>query len=124
MSATRLVFLVSALFGGAGVGLLAAGAHVGGPPVASAGQMLILHALAAMAATLARKAGFLREGPARLGVALLLGGAALFALAVAAPALTGWRPFPNAAPIGGSATILGWLALALAAAWAPRASAP
>jgi uncharacterized membrane protein YgdD (TMEM256/DUF423 family) len=49
-------------------------------------------------------------------------GSALFAADLAAHALTGARLFPFAAPIGGSAMILSWLALAIAFADAARRS--
>lgn len=114
MSATRLVLVLSALCGASGVGLLAAGAHVAGAGATLAGQMLLFHAPAAIAATLARKAGFLNVPAARVGTALLLAGSGLFALALASPAFEGPR-LPMAAPVGGTAAMSGWIALALAA---------
>jgi uncharacterized membrane protein YgdD (TMEM256/DUF423 family) len=120
MSATRLVFTSCGLYGAAGVGLLAAGAHAGGPNATSAGLMLLLHALGGMAGTLARKAGFLHATGGRLAVAAMLLGAGLFAVAVGSPALAEMRPLPMAAPIGGSICILGWLTLAGAALIGPR----
>ena len=50
-------------------------------------------------------------------------GATLFAAELAAHAFTGERLFPFAAPIGGSAMILSWLALAIvfaSSAWRKR----
>lgn len=115
MTATRLIFALTALYGAAGVALLAYGAHAGGQNATTAGQMLLFHASAAMAATLARKAGHLSSGLGRLGVALLLAGVAIFAADLALLAARGHRLFPMAAPIGGTTTILGWLVLAVAA---------
>jgi uncharacterized membrane protein YgdD (TMEM256/DUF423 family) len=120
MTATRLVFAISALYGAAGVALLAYGAHAGGQNATTAGQMLLFHACAAMAATLARKAGHLSQGAGRLGVALLLAGVALFAADLTALAARGAGLFRMAAPIGGTATIVGWLLLALAASLGRR----
>lgn len=120
MTATRLILALCGLYGGAGVALMAAGAHAAGPNAATAGQMLVLHAGAGMAATLARKAGFLAPGLGRLAVAVMLGGVALFALTLTRLAFSGAHLFPMAAPIGGSATIAGWLGIAAAAMLGPR----
>lgn len=115
MSASRLILALCALLGAAGVALMAAGAHIGGPNATTAGQILLFHASAGMAATLARKAGFLAPGLARIAVALLLAGAAIFAADLALLAFKGARLFPMAAPTGGMAMIAGWLGLAVAA---------
>ena len=115
MTATRLVLALCALYGGAGVALMAAGAHAAGPNAATAGQMLLFHASAGMAATLARKAGHLAPGLGRLAVALLLAGVALFAADLSSHAFRGARLFPMAAPTGGVAMIAGWALMAVAA---------
>lgn len=121
MTATRLHLLIAALFGAAGTLLLAAGAHAAGTTVTTAGQMLLFHAPTLMAATLARKAGFLHGPLAQVGLALLALGVALFSADLALRGFHGTRLFAMAAPTGGSLTIVGWLMLALAAALpAPR----
>lgn len=126
--APRPVFTVSrahlfaaALMGAAGIALLAAGAHAAGGQATTAGQMLLFHASAAMAATLARKAGSLHDGIARLAIVALLVGVALFAGDLAVRAFSGARLFPFAAPLGGGLTILGWLGLAVSALAPARA---
>ena len=115
MSATRLILALCALYGGAGVALMAAGTHAAGQNATIAGQMLLFHASAGMAATLARKGGHLAPGLARVAVALLLGGVALFSADLCALAFRGARLFPMAAPTGGMTMIAGWAALALSA---------
>ena len=115
MTATRLVLALCALYGGAGVALMAAGTHAAGQNATTAGQMLLFHASAAMAATLARKAGRLAPGLGRLAVALLLAGVALFAADLSSLAFRDARLFPMAAPTGGVTMIAGWALLAVSA---------
>lgn len=125
MSAARLILALCGLYGAAGVALMAAGAHAAGSNASVAGQMLTLHAGAGMAATLARKAGYLAPGLSRLAIALLLAGVALFAATLTRLAFSGAHLFPMAAPIGGTATILSWVGLTVAALLGPgRAGRP
>ena len=89
-----LIVFFAGLAGAAGVALGAAAAHrVDDPGLATAAQMLVLHAAAV----------------------LLIGGALLFAGDIALRGFTGNRLFPMAAPIGGSTMIGGWVVLAIAA---------
>lgn len=118
--ATRLFLAVAALFGAAGVALMAAGSHAAGSNAALAGQMLLLHAPALIAAVAARRLGLLRDFVALLALLALAVGAALFAGDLALRAFKGARLFPMAAPIGGGTLLIGWLALAAAALLAPR----
>ena len=67
----------------------------------TAGQMLLFHASAVMAATAARKAGHLADLPARLALSALVLGAALFAADLARRGFSGAGLFPMAAPTGG-----------------------
>jgi uncharacterized membrane protein YgdD (TMEM256/DUF423 family) len=111
----------AALMGAAGVALAAAAAHNGGGGMAETGALfLILHA-AALLGLVAVAAHAAREGVRRalLACGFGLGGAAiLFSCDLAARALAGGRLFPMAAPIGGAAMILLWLALAAILAYA------
>ncbi len=108
--------------GGAGVTLAAAAVHMSGGELAQRGALfLILHAVAALGI-----AAHVRVAASR---ALLISGfvmeagASLFAADLAYHAFAGVRLFPFAAPIGGSAMLLSWLALAAAfAAAALRAA--
>ncbi|HRK24877.1 MAG TPA: DUF423 domain-containing protein [Beijerinckiaceae bacterium] len=120
MTATRIHCALACLFGAAGVVLMALGAHVAGSLSATAGQMLLIHAPAVLAATVARKAGFLADRLALLGIAALLLGPALFAGDLAMRELAGNRLFPMAAPVGGALAIAGWVLLTIAALTAPR----
>lgn len=116
----RLIVIVAALFGAAGVAAMAAGAHAAGVNATIAGQMLLFHAAALIAATTAREARLLRGGPAMLAMLGMILGVGLFSGDLALRAFTGARLFAMAAPIGGGVTIAAWLGLAAAALLAPR----
>ena len=110
MTPTILIGLAG-LMGAAGVVLLAAAAHA----APGAGQMLLFHALAAVAV-----AGALHQGlvfrPLAIAAAIgLVAGAALFSGDIAMRAFAGHRLFPMAAPTGGVVLIASWLALGVAA---------
>lgn len=115
MTAARLHLIIGTLFGAAGVALLAAGAHSVGGQATVAGQMLLFHAAAIMAATAARKGGQLHAGIGRIAISLLILGVLLFASDLVLRAFAGTRMFALAAPLGGGMTIAGWLALTLSA---------
>jgi len=113
--AGRVVLAAGGLAGAAGVTLAAIAAHRGGPNLAVAAQMLLVHAAAlpALAAAAATVAGWPRITLAGAGLAGL--GAALFAGTLTLGDLAGIRPFPMAAPTGGTLMILGWLVAAAGA---------
>jgi uncharacterized membrane protein YgdD (TMEM256/DUF423 family) len=115
VTASRIHILLAALMGAAGVALWAAAAHRGGPNVATAAQMLLLHACAVLGLTACRKLGLAHDRMAGGAAAALILGALLFSGDVAARGLLGSGLFPMAAPAGGAALILGWLALAASA---------
>jgi uncharacterized membrane protein YgdD (TMEM256/DUF423 family) len=113
---------LAALMGGAGVALAAAAVHMSGGELAQRGALfLIVHAVAALGI-----AAHVRIAASRALLAagfVMEAGASLFAADLAYHAFAGVRLFPFAAPIGGSAMILSWLALAAAfAAAAPRSA--
>ena len=120
MTRTPLVLAaLAALLGAAGVALAAAAEHAsGGGLDRTAALFLILHAAAALGI-----AAHARLAPSHallvIGFAMEAG-VAVFAGDLATRAFTGARLFPFAAPIGGSAMILSWLALAIAFAAAAR----
>jgi uncharacterized membrane protein YgdD (TMEM256/DUF423 family) len=104
----------AALMGAGGVALAAVAAHGGGGGLAeTAALFLILHAgaLLGVSAHARIETGLVRVAFVLAGYGLGLG-ATLFACDLAMRALAGSRLFPFAAPIGGSAMILFWLALA------------
>jgi uncharacterized membrane protein YgdD (TMEM256/DUF423 family) len=110
---TLILAALAALMGGAGVALAAAAVHLSGGELAQRGALfLILHAVAALAI-----AAHLRIAASRALLAagfVMEAGASLFAAELAFHAFAGVRLFPFAAPIGGSAMLLSWLALAAA----------
>jgi uncharacterized membrane protein YgdD (TMEM256/DUF423 family) len=109
-----LILLIAALQGAVGVALAAVAAHIDGSAnLATASQFLMVHAcaglaLAAFAATLPTP----RPGLIYASFALQAG-VTLFSADLALRVLGSGRLFPYAAPIGGSATILSWAALAV-----------
>lgn len=114
MRKASIIATVAALQGGAGVALAAASAHVDANPLlATASQFLTLHAAAGLAL-----AALARTSPAYprflTGAAFALQtGVTLFSADLAARVYLGSKLFPFAAPMGGSLTILAWLALAV-----------
>lgn len=114
MKTPSIVATVAALQGAAGVALAAAAVHVDANPLLStASQFLTLHAAAGLA--LAALAQTAPAYPRFLSAAtfLLQAGVTLFSADLAARVYLGGKLFPFAAPMGGSATILAWLALAV-----------
>jgi uncharacterized membrane protein YgdD (TMEM256/DUF423 family) len=104
---------LAALMGAGGVALMAAAVHADGGELAqTASLFLVLHATAAMALSAHARIG---ERSKRLVIAgfALAAGAVLFGADLTARAFVGARLFPFAAPIGGSLTILSWLAVAI-----------
>lgn len=118
---TQLLIALAGLMGASGVVLTAASAH--GKPGAgldSAGYLLLLHAAAVIATTVAARNGVILRP---LGTVTLWGfvlGTGLFAADVVARAYLGHRLFPMAAPTGGVILIVSWLLLAIAALAAQR----
>jgi uncharacterized membrane protein YgdD (TMEM256/DUF423 family) len=115
----NVIVVLAGLMGAAGVALGAVAAHrVQDPALATASQMLVLHAAAALAVTahLRRVHHQLARGFRiwLVGGVLLLAGAGLFCGDIALRSMIGGRLFPMAAPVGGSTMIAGWLMLAMA----------
>ncbi len=112
----QVLIALAGIMGAAGVMLTAAGAHSKpGVGLDAAGYLLLIHAVAVVAATIAVRQGVIVRP---VGAAALWGfvvGAGLFAADVTARAYLGHRLFPFAAPAGGSLLILAWLVLAAAA---------
>jgi uncharacterized membrane protein YgdD (TMEM256/DUF423 family) len=116
VTASRIHLALAALMGGAGVILWSMAAHApAGPTLATAAQMLLIHAGGVCGITACRKQGLIHDKFASLGVTLLLLGVALFAADRALRSMVGQRLFPGAAPLGGLLMIGGWLGVAGAA---------
>jgi uncharacterized membrane protein YgdD (TMEM256/DUF423 family) len=111
--ASRILAIVAAVQGAAGVAFAALAAHVeNSSNLSTSSLFLMTHAPAglALAALLDRTQIFGRVLAIAGGA--LQAGVSLFSVDLALRA-SGWgRLFPFAAPIGGSLTILAWLALA------------
>lgn len=117
----RLPIVIAGLYGGAGVALAAASAHL---PDASrlgpASSMLLFHACAIAAAVLLVERGIAHRIAGLAAVFGFVLGTALFAGALTLRQFTGHGLFPMAAPTGGSLLIGSWLLLAVAALWPRR----
>ena len=120
MTASRLVLTLAALYGAAGVALMAAGAHAAGEQATIAGQMLLFHASVIIGATAARRGGHFHDLLARIALSAIIVGACLFAADLARRGFGGAALFPRAAPTGGWFMLGGWLGLAVAAVTAKR----
>jgi uncharacterized membrane protein YgdD (TMEM256/DUF423 family) len=104
---------LAALMGAAGVALAALGQHADGGQLATTASMfLVLHAAALLGVSAHARQRDKARALLVLGLSLALG-AILFAADLATRAFSGARLFPFAAPIGGSAMILSWFALAI-----------
>jgi uncharacterized membrane protein YgdD (TMEM256/DUF423 family) len=117
----RVAVVLAALMGAAGVALAAASAHQpDAARLASASSMLLFHASAVLVAALLTERRIIH---ARIGLAAAYGfvaAAALFAGDLTLRQYAGRGLFPMAAPTGGTLLIVSWLALAVAALFAPR----
>ncbi|RDV04496.1 DUF423 domain-containing protein [Undibacter mobilis] len=112
-----LFIILAGLMGAAGVVLAAAGAHGAktGMGLDSAAYLLLIHACAVIAVTVATRNGLTLRPLGQAATAGFVIGAALFAGDLALRAFAGHRLFPFAAPTGGTIMIVAWLALAVAA---------
>ncbi len=108
-----VLYLFAGLFGLAGVALAALAAHGGGAAnlAASASAMCLAHAPALLALAL----GAAKIRTAWLAGLLMIVGTLLFAGDLVTLRFTGSGLFPYAAPTGGWAMMLGWLAVSASA---------
>ncbi|MGO8026145.1 DUF423 domain-containing protein [Rhizobium leguminosarum] len=113
-----VLYLFAGLFGVAGVALAALAAHGGGEAnlAASASAMCLAHAPALLAFAL----GNTRLRTAWLAGLLMIAGTLLFAGDLVTLRFSGSSLFPYAAPTGGWAMMLGWLAIAAGAIFRVR----
>ena len=113
---TRVFIFVAGLMGAEGVVLAALGAHAKpGSGLEAAAYLLSLHAVAVLAGGVMLERGALWRPALVAATGGWAAGALLFSGAVAMQVFTGSRPFPLAAPIGGTLMIAAWLALAASA---------
>ncbi len=114
----RMILVLAALAGLAGVGLSAWSYHGGGGGAAltSAAAMALAHAPALGLAALCAALNATNRLLTRLAALAFILGLVLFVGSVALPAIARIRlPIANAAPVGGVALMAGWALLALAA---------
>jgi uncharacterized membrane protein YgdD (TMEM256/DUF423 family) len=115
---SRILIIMAAIMGGAGVILAAASAHqADAARLGSASSMLLFHALAVLGTVALLERGLIHPS---IGIVTAWGfviAAALFATDLTLRQYAGQSLFAFAAPTGGTLLILSWLALALAAAW-------
>ncbi|MGV4794690.1 DUF423 domain-containing protein [Rhizobium sp. F40D2] len=114
-----VLYLFAGLFGIAGVALAALAAHGGGETnlAASASAMCLAHAPALLALAL----GTAKLKTAWMAGLLMIVGTLLFAGDLVTLRFTGAGLFPYAAPTGGWAMMLGWVAVAAGAVFRVRA---
>jgi uncharacterized membrane protein YgdD (TMEM256/DUF423 family) len=112
----RFFIFAGGLAGAAGVAISALAAHRGGHDSGIAASFLVMHAPALLAIGFFGRRRFLTAGGS-----ILLAGLLLFCGDLLMRDFAGGRLFPMAAPIGGTAMILGWLVVA-ASAFAGRES--
>ena len=106
----------AAFLGAAGVGLAAVAAHrIPDPALATAAQMLMIHAVAVLALAAWAVRSRTSAGMWRVAARLILLGVTLFSGDIALRSFYGERLFALAAPLGGSLVILGWVAGGVAA---------
>ncbi|MFC0282656.1 DUF423 domain-containing protein [Camelimonas abortus] len=114
--AERLLLILGAIAGFAGVMAAAAAAHVGGGDnLRVSAQFLLFHAPLLAAAPAIVRSGAVRRGPALLALMLAAFGVALFSGQLALRALADASLFSMAAPTGGTLLMLGWLLLGVSA---------
>jgi uncharacterized membrane protein YgdD (TMEM256/DUF423 family) len=109
---SRLAIIAAGILGAIGVTAAAGATHLGDTRVLGSLSLIALTQAPAVLA-LALLAG--RHWLTRLAALLIGGGALVFSADLIALHLMGASPLPVAAPIGGSAMILGWLTLIPAA---------
>jgi uncharacterized membrane protein YgdD (TMEM256/DUF423 family) len=117
----RVLVVLAAAMGAAGVALAAASAHQpDATRLASGSSMLLFHASAALVAVLLVERRVIHL---QLGLIAAFGfvvATALFAGDLTLRQYAGHGLFPMAAPTGGTLLILSWLMLAVAALWPRR----
>jgi uncharacterized membrane protein YgdD (TMEM256/DUF423 family) len=117
-SSFRIVaVIVAALLGAAGVAAAAGATHSGDQAMLGPLALIALTHAPALIALAAYQPPFRFQPHAMVIIAF---GAILFSLDLAVRHFTGAPFFPHAAPIGGTALIAGWLALAVSAAIGQR----
>lgn len=112
----RALIAIAALMGAAGVIAAAASAHgTPAPLLDKAALFFMLNAAATIGICAVGLHATVRSSWLFFAASVLLFGSILFGADLSMRSLTGARLFPFAAPIGGTAMILGWVLAAVAA---------
>jgi uncharacterized membrane protein YgdD (TMEM256/DUF423 family) len=114
----RLMLFFAGLLGAGGVAAAAAAAHQGGALL----QPLALVALTQAPALLACGLAPVTSAGLRAGALVVAAGALVFTADLAVRHFGGPSLFPYAAPIGGTAMMIGWVLVAVAGLFARRAA--
>ena len=109
----RIIVVIAALIGAAGVAAAAGATHAGDQALLGPLALVALTHAPTLLALAAYQPPFRFQAHA---IVIIAFGAILFCLDLAVRHFTGAPFFPHAAPIGGTALIAGWLLLALGAA--------
>jgi uncharacterized membrane protein YgdD (TMEM256/DUF423 family) len=114
---TTLLIAIAGLLGAAGVSLAAIAAHVAdSTAIRAAAELAMVHAAAVVG--LVAISHHRPKSSAWLAVAgAMLTGAVMFTSSVALATLADFRPIPALAPIGGTLTIISWVAVTIVAIW-------
>ncbi len=116
LTASKIHLVCAGLMGLAGVALLASAAHMNGAAnIQTAGQFLLFHAPVIMGVTVIRKLELMPMRWAAAFVSVLIFGVVIFAADLSLRSYHGIGLFPNAAPIGGSLTLLSWFGITVCA---------
>ncbi len=109
-----VLIAIAGVLGATGVSLAAAAAHVASSEaVRAAAEIAMVHSAAAIGISAFAPHTTLPAMWRWIAAAMLLG-AALFTATVGLGALGDYRPIPILAPVGGTLTILAWVAVAVA----------
>lgn len=113
----RVLVPLASLMMAAGIGMAALAAHAGaGPELGTAATLLLANAPMLAATGMAIALHFARRTVGTLGAAVACAGTILFAADMAHRGFGHGALFKDAAPIGGSLDIAGWVMVAIAGA--------
>jgi uncharacterized membrane protein YgdD (TMEM256/DUF423 family) len=118
----RIVFALACVMMAIGIGMAALAAHAGaGPEIGTAATLLLANAPMLAATGIALRFQLVRFVLGAIGASIALAGTSLFAADMAHRGFGHGALLPDAAPIGGSMDILGWVVVAIAAVTSQRA---
>jgi uncharacterized membrane protein YgdD (TMEM256/DUF423 family) len=118
---TRIIFPLASLMMASGIGMAALAAHAGaGAELGTAATLLLANAPMLAVSGIALALRIVRFGIGIVGTSVAFAGTILFATDMAHRGFGHGALFVDAAPIGGSMDILGWVVVAIAGVAAKR----